>query len=364
MPWHTPTLRKVREQTRDNVTAFLSGAVVLGNNVLRVVSDCMAGLAHLVLRYIDWLALQLLPDTAETEWLDRHGQIWLTNADGSIGRKGPTLAQGTVTLTGTNGTYVPKGSLLSNRRVEYETIEFIVIGDDPTEVKIRAVEGGTIGNMLPSDPIVLISSVEGADRDATVLSLDGGTDEETDDELRMRVLLRIREPPMGGDKTDYVEWALAFPGVTRAWSFPNEMGIGTVTVRFMMDDLRASDDGFPKLVDIEQVRRYLDTVRPVAIKDFFVEAPIPYLINMTIYGLDEDSERTRAAIEDAMRKQFLDKAEPGVAWFRAWSEEATNSAPGVNSFDLTLEGNDDIRHINMPAPGYMPALGTITYLAG
>ena len=44
-------------------------------------------LCHLTLQYIDWLSLQLLPDTAETEWLDRHGQIWLVNADGTTGRK-------------------------------------------------------------------------------------------------------------------------------------------------------------------------------------------------------------------------------------------------------------------------------------
>ena len=85
--------------------------------------------------------------------------------------------------------------------------------------------------------------------------LDGGTDEETDEELRARVLRRIRQPPMGGDAYDYVAWALAVPGVTRAWCSPLEMGIGTVTVRFMMDDLRADNDGFPIADDIAVGRR-------------------------------------------------------------------------------------------------------------
>ena len=56
MPWSTPTLRKVREMVRDDITASLYGAAFFGNNVLRVMADAMAGLAHHVLRYIDWLA--------------------------------------------------------------------------------------------------------------------------------------------------------------------------------------------------------------------------------------------------------------------------------------------------------------------
>ena len=78
MPWSTPTLRDVRSTIRDAITGRLPGADAnVPNSVLRVLSDAMGALCHLTLQYIDWLALQLLPDTAETEWLDRHGQIWL-----------------------------------------------------------------------------------------------------------------------------------------------------------------------------------------------------------------------------------------------------------------------------------------------
>ena len=122
MPWATPTLRQTREMVRNNVTVALQGATAYGNKVLRIMSDTMAGLAALVLKYVDWLALQLMSDTAETEWLDRHGVIWLTNADGSRGRKMATLAQGTVTVTGTPGVIVPISSGLSSFGVDYETL--------------------------------------------------------------------------------------------------------------------------------------------------------------------------------------------------------------------------------------------------
>src|ERR1700754_757893 len=107
MPWATPTLKEVRRLTRDYVTSQLGASSMIPNSVLRIMSDSMSGLAHLTLLYIDWLSKQLLPDTAETEWLDRHGVIWLTNADGSKGRKAASFAQGRVLMTGVAGRIIP-----------------------------------------------------------------------------------------------------------------------------------------------------------------------------------------------------------------------------------------------------------------
>ena len=92
---------------------------------------------------------------------------------------------------------------------------------------------------------------------ATVIHLTGGTDTETDEQLRARILHRIQNPPMGGAAADYVAWALAVPGVTRAWAAP-EQGVGTITVRFLMDDLRADNDGWPEPDDIQAVADYID----------------------------------------------------------------------------------------------------------
>jgi len=336
MPWSTPTLRKVREMVRDDVTANLYGASFIGNNVLRVMSDTMAGLTHHVLRYVDWLALQLLPDTAETEWLDRHGQIWLVNADGTVGRKQATYAAGTVTMTGVGGAVVPAGTRLLGNDIGYETIEDIVIGSNAeTNVAVRALDPGAAGN----EPEVLSFTVQipSVDGRADVVELSGGTDTENDDDLRMRVLMRIRMPPMGGDATDYVQWALAVPGVTRAWTglldgLRPEMGMGTVTVRFMCDDLRADRGGFPSNSDIQRVIAYLDTVRPVAVKDFFVVSPIPQRVDVHVQNLSPDTTQQRAEIEASLADMLFRKAKPGQTIFAAWKYQAIMDAPGVDSF--------------------------------
>ena len=88
MPWTTPTLSTVRGLVRDSIRRRCPGSdATVPNSVLRVLSDSQGALYHPRLQYLDWLSLQLLPDTAETKWLDRHGQIWLVNADGAVGRK-------------------------------------------------------------------------------------------------------------------------------------------------------------------------------------------------------------------------------------------------------------------------------------
>src|SRR5580765_5056827 len=243
MPWQTPTLRDVRGMVRDLIKGSLPGAdASIPNSVLRVLSDNQGALCHLVLRYIDWLALQLLPDTAETEWLDRHGDIWLVKADGTTGRKSATYAEGVVTATGLQGIDVPVATPMSALGVNYETTADVVIGAGPTNISVRALDAGSIGNMSEGDGIDFSSPISGVDSTATVVVMEGGADTETDDQLRARILFRIRNPPMGGDQADYIIWTMSVPGVTRAWAAP-EQGPGTMTIRFLMDDLRADNHG-------------------------------------------------------------------------------------------------------------------------
>lgn len=356
MPWVTPTLRQVRELTRDNVTTALSGAAMVANSVLRVMSDAMGALAHLTLRYIDWLALQLLPDTSETEWLDRHGQIWLVNSDGSKGRKTASFAEGVATMTGTVGTVVPIYThLLGSNSIVYETTEEIILGADATEVTIRSLDGGAASNLDVGEIMSVTDPVDGADSQATVVELTGGADEESDDDLRARVLKRIQQPPMGGDKTDYELWALAVPGVTRAWCAPNEMGIGTVTVRIMCDQLRFADDGLPNEDDIIAVTTYIDKVRPVAVKDFFVVAPVPEYIDVGISNLDTDNTTTRSKIAATILTMLHERATPGQEIWASWMSEAISIATGEDHHDL-----DFVNHL-MPSPGHLALLGTIRY---
>ena len=346
---------------RDDITASLYGAAFIGNNVLRVMADAMAGLAHHTLRYVDWLALQLLPDTAETEWLDRHGDIWLTNADGTVGRKMASYATGTANFVSeTAGLIISNGTQFLVDGIGYETTEEIICSADqlPTPGPIKALDPGFAGNQEPGTGLGVSSGTIPDLISVEVVTLTGGTDTETDDDLRIRVLQRIRQPPQGGAAHDYVRWGLAVGGVVRAWCQPLEMGIGTVTIRVMMaDETGESCYRFPTSDDLDRVIAYVDTVRPVAVKDFFVVAPIPQRIDVHIDDLVPDNIETRAGIEQSLKDMLCELAAPGQTIFGVWKSKAVIDTPNVISFDFLNCGTDDV----MQSPGHMAVLGDIVY---
>lgn len=365
MAWDTPTLKDVRKRARDDISSKIPGADAnVPNSNLRVIAEANAGLAFDEHLYLAWLSQQVLPDTADEDWLVRHANIWLKR-----GRKSASFASGSVTMTGSAGVVVPAGTLFSYAGSSYQSSADVTLGARATAVPLDALTAGTVGNLDAGTALQLSTAISGADASAIVDSMTGGTDDETDDELRARVLERIRKPPQGGDADDYVAWALEVDGVTRAWCAPNEMGPGTVTVRFMMDDLRATDDpttsGFPTDDDVATVRAYLDTVRPVTLLDFFVEAPIPEPVNISIGSLDSDTTATRNAIAAALAELMSAKASPSYSTngvlqdaqtiYAVWMSEAISSAAGVDHFEL-LTGD----HL-MPSNGCMAVLGTITY---
>lgn len=356
MPWQTPTLKQVRALTRDYVLSQLGAKALIPNSALRIMSDSMAALAHLTMLYLDWLSKQLLPDTAEKEWLDRHGNIWLVNADGSKGRKAATYAKGTVQYVGSPTVIIPIGTLLTGGSgVSYQTLTEGVIGSDGFGVaEMVALTAGTVGNIPDGTSIALASAILGVDDIVALGDITGGVDTETDDQLRERILFRIQNPPMGGSQADYVRWAMAVPGVTRAWA-ACEIGPGTMTVRFLMDDQYPDNHGLPQPSDIEEVNDYIDSKRPVTVKDCFVFAPILFFYDITIRNLTNDDATVRGRIEQSIRDMELMRSKPGQTMYRSWIDEAISNAVGEETHELDFETTA------MPEAGYMPTLGTVLY---
>ncbi|MET3969088.1 baseplate J/gp47 family protein [Bradyrhizobium sp. S3.9.1] len=358
MPWTTPTLRDTRRLTRDYVLSQLGAKAMIPNSVLRIMSDAMSALAHLAFLYLDWLAKQLMPDTAEREWLDRHGVIWLTNADGSKGRKAATYAQGTVEFTGNVGVITPVGTTLTGSNgVQYQTITAGEVGSGGVgTAEAVALTAGSVGNLLDGDLLSVEPSIPGITEAILLGDMSGGYDQETDDQLRERILFRIQNPPMGGSQADYVRWPMAVPGVTRAWAAA-EIGPGTMTVRFLMDDdeRRLTTDDLPTEAEVLMVSDYIDIKRPVTVKDCFVMAPILFFYNITIRNLTNDDPTVRARIEASIADMEFARSKPGQTMYRSWVDEAISQAVGEETHEL------DFETVEMPAPGYMPVLGTVLY---
>ncbi|MGU3286447.1 baseplate J/gp47 family protein [Methylobacterium mesophilicum] len=364
MPLAIPTLAETRALSRDAVIEALRVGALPGNCPAGILADDNGALAFLVLQYIARQAQEYLPDQAGEQMLQRWADIFLPG-----GRKAATYAVLTATLSGPASTVVPQGTQFSFSGILFQSLADVALGGVgvATTVSVRALTAGIVGNLDNGTALALIVAISGVDAAATVSGITSyGVDIESVDSLRDRVLFRIRKPPMGGDADDYVAWARSVPGVTRAWCAPNEMGPGSVTVRFMMDDLRASSGGFPTPDDCATVKAYLDTVRPVTVRDLFVFSPIAQPVNVTIGNLSVSNASTKAAIVASLNEMLMQRAAPARAVngalvdaqtiYTAWVSEAISAAEGVDYFDLSFFDTP------MANSGCMATLGVVTFV--
>jgi uncharacterized phage protein gp47/JayE len=351
MPFTRPTLEAQRQQARAAFEARLPGADAgLRFSALNILADLVAGAAHLQHGHLDWTARQVIPDSADAEYLTRWASIF------GLARKPAAQATGNVTLTGISGTTLPAGRTLTRADgTAYLTLADATIGGGGSvAVAVRAVAGGLSGNAAAGVRLTLSVAVVGIEGSATVATggLSAGADEEADAELRARLLARIRQPPQGGAERDYIAWALELPGVTRAWAYSRRRGAGTVDVFFAYDG-RANI--IPEPADVTAMQALLDLRRPVT-ADVLAIAPTPVALNVTISGLSPSTTEIRAAIQVELADQIRRDAAPGGTIFRSRLVEAISRAAGEFSHTLSVPSGN-VTH----AANAMAVLGTVTF---
>lgn len=190
---------------------------------------------------------------ADTSWGDF---LTLRAAEAGVIRKLAVNATGTVTVTGSGD--IPKGSQFATETgIQFETEESVTVNTTAT-IPVKAVVAGTNGNVAAGAINTISVSIPGV-RDVTNSEATyGGYDEETDKALLARYLLHVRNPGTTGNKSHYLEWALAVPGVGSASVLPTWNGPNTVKV-IIVDANR--DTANAEL--IKRVADYIETVRPI-----------------------------------------------------------------------------------------------------
>jgi len=174
-----------------------------------------------------------------------------------ITRRPAVAATGTVTFSGTQGTVIPAGTQVSTASTDtspaivFQTTQDAVIGASGTvDVPIQAVEPGASGNVAAGAIQFLVEPVPGVTGVSNAAPTSGGLDEEDDASLLARYLQRVRNPSAGGNRADYVAWAMEVPGVGGVSVVPVRDGPGTVSVVIIDTDKRpASQELVDKVQD-------------------------------------------------------------------------------------------------------------------
>lgn len=356
MPFARPTLSELITRIGGDLRGRLEVAgPLLRRAMADVLSSVWAGGVHTLHGFLEFLARQLFGDTAEREALLRMAALY------GIVPTPAAFATGDVTATGTNGSTILAGEILRLDAVtSYRVVTGQTIASGTATLPVIAVLAGTAGNLVEGASLSFESPIPGVTSTATVATggITGGVEEEGTEEVRDRYLLRLREPPQGGADQDYEAVALAVPGVTRAWVFPVELGLGTVVVRFVLDDPdRASI--FPDVGEVADVQDAEEAERPITAVVTAV-APTDLPVAFTIH-LVPDTADTRVAVAAELGDLFTRVAEPGDGAGRgtvllSQIRTAIGVAEDVTDYTLTVPPADVV-----PAIGELPTVGTITW---
>lgn len=344
MAFERPDLPRLRERIWSDLVSRLELAGgTLRRSVVGVLATVFAGVSHLLHGHLDWASRQILPDTADEEHLQRWADIW------GVRRKSAEKATGAVVFMGDPTAVIPAGTLMKRG----DAVRFVTVADGFPTVTVEAVDPGWSGNTPSGSMLTLITPISGVASSGVVSAagLVNGSDEETDDALRSRLLDRIQAPPMGGSENDYKHWALEVPGVTRAWIYPLWQGVGTVGVTFVRD---GDNTIFPDAVEVAAVADYLESVRPVTAEVYvFAPAPVPVVVTMT---LSPDTEAVRGAVTEALEEFFTQEAAPGATIYRSRISESVSKVIGEHHHQLVAPEADVTF-----APNEMAILGAVTF---
>jgi len=356
-----PTLTTIVDRIVSDFETLIDGiGTLLRRSTLKVMAKVIAGAVHIMWGFLEYMAKQLFISTAEGDYLDKIA------AEYGIARSAGDYAEGTVTATGTNGSVIPVGTeLQSDSDVVYIVQDEATIAGGSASLNIKARDRGSDANELSGVTLTFVSPIVGVNTTATI-GADGlvdGSDEETDDELRTRVLFKKRNAPHGGAEHDYIIWALEYPGVTRAWVFSLYNGAGTVGLAFVRDDDASI---IPNETQRNEVKDYLyehtDPVTgeivgiPVTAYPGLIMIDLqPLTVNFSI-SIYPNTTAVQNAIQDELENLILNEGGPGETLYRSRITEAIGLAVGeeyhtLNSPLIDITASNTQLHV----------MGTITF---
>lgn len=370
MPYTRPTLSTLRDQVAQDIAMGLPGSdALLRFSNLNIMGVAQANLANLHYGYLDWIARQAVPFTCTDEFLEGWAALK------GIIRKPATQAAGAVTFASSAGTLIPAGANM----VRGDGVVFTALaaaGSVGGSITVSALASpdltgasGAFGNTAAGVAMTLSQAIAGVQSSGAVsAAFIGGSDIEVDDSLRNRMLTQYQTPPRGGAKNDYETWAKEAPGVTRAWCFPNLLGIGSVVVYIMFDSSEAAHGGFPQGangVASGEVRGTAATGEQLLVANHIyplqpvtayvsVAAPVASPVAFTIQNLPVAAQ---GMVQSAIADLFVRDGAPGgtIPLAHIWS--AISGISGVDSFVIA----SPVVGIVSPA-GALPTVGAITYI--
>ena len=309
----------------------------------------------------------MFPMWAYDEWLDYHAK------GRGITRKPANAASGELLITGISGTTIPAGfkfaapATADTPAIEYQTTEKYTIGEDGTvRVQITAVEAGPKGNVPANTVTLMMTPIKGITSITNEANITGGTEVESDDELRNRIMEidAASEASFVGSDGDYKRWAEDVPGMGTALVMPEWAGPGTVKVVVIDANGQPANTAIIAAVydNIMSPGDRLQRKAPIG-ATVTIEAPTAKELNYTFtleLKAGENQEIVLERFKAQLRTYYVEAKKDGVVRYNRVSSILTNT-DGVKDFtDLTINGgtvNIDLEEDEYPVTGIVDPMG-------
>lgn len=329
MPFNTPSLPELIARAQSD----LGGSSALLRSDAEVLSRVFAGASYGRYGHQEYIAAQILPDTADEDTLRRMARARLKRD-----RLDAVAATGAASFVGAAPALLDAGTLLQREDgVRFRVTASVKLVKTQGVAQLEAVEPGQLGNTPAGTVLRLVSPVLGVGEEFTVNppGVGGGTEQESIETLRGRVIRSYQVIAHGGSSSDYVTWALEVAGVTRAWLVRHWLGPGTVGLFFVRDD---DIDLIPTAEALALVEAYVQKERPVT-ADLYVLAPVERPIQYQI-KLMPDSGAIRAAVEAALVDLHNRESDLGGVMLNSHVREAISGATGERDHVLQSPSGD------------------------
>ena len=304
-----------------------------------------------LLAQADWVLDQSFPQTAQGQYLDYHAEtraltrLPAARATGVLRFSAPSAAVTDYEIEAGSAAMTTVG-------VRFETTEKATLrkGETSVDVPARAVEAGANGNAIAGAVHVMAVYPVGITRCENPEAFSGGSDEESDEKLRERVLESYRRLPNGANAAFYEQEALRFPNVAAAKAVGRARGIGTVDVYV------STHGGAPEEELLGEISAALQKKREIAV-DVAVKVPTEKSIDVAA-ELEAEQGWTMREITDAAQEAlqaYFTGERLGEPVYRAKLASILYGVPGVKNYHLLAPAAD------VPAGATeLPVLGKMT----
>jgi uncharacterized phage protein gp47/JayE len=313
-------------------TAFSQTVPLLEKAALRVISKVTAGANVILYKYVGFMFLQQFAAHATMEETIINGRkirplLELGRRNGTGEPFAAQRAEVLLSVTVENQTGdLPSGSELvrSATNVIYRTSYAVTLNASTVQVKARAVTEGVIGNLTAGDELSFANPLPNVARVATVVSqTKAGTDAETTEHYRARVIKRDQRKPQGGAYSDYQLWGEEVAGIVNIYPYSGETATpprpGEVDIYVEADEASSgSADGIPTAPQLAEVLLSIEapnesgkpTRRPANAAPN-VRAITRSAFDVTFTGLSPDSPELRTEVQDGV-DEWLRSREPFI----------------------------------------------------